>query len=520
MTRSELITKIESTHTWDIIIIGGGASGLGAAVDASSRGYKTLLLEQYDYTIGTSSRSTKLIHGGVRYLEQGNISLVFDALKERGLLLRNAPHLVKNMRFIIPSYAWWQKPFYTLGLKFYDLLSKKLSFGKSESLSKEKTISLLPTLEEKGLRGSIKYHDGQFDDSRLGINLVQTIIENGGTALNYIKVEDFKKENGKINGVYASDMLTGDSYHLKAKVVLNATGVFVNNLIQKDNPSSSKIVKPSQGVHIVVDQKFLKSEHALLIPKTKDGRVLFAVPWHNRVILGTTDLPKESALLEPKATNEEIDFILDTAGRYLTNKPTRKDIKSVFAGLRPLVAPKENSNGKTKEISRNHKIIVSKSNLVTIIGGKWTIYREMGEDSVNELIKVGNLPNKTSVTENLRIHGFKEVNDFNNPMYCYGSDAKAMKSLVLKDPSLNDWVSEQLSIKKIQIVWAVRNEYAINIDDVLSRRTRALLLDAKESVKIAPYVANIMALELGYDKQWENEQVEKYIKLATNYMIN
>jgi len=518
-TRKELLLDIQSEKEWDVVIIGGGASGLGAAVESATRGYKTLLLEQYDFTIGTSSRSTKLVHGGVRYLAQGDIALVFEALKERGLLLKNAPHLVKNTSFLIPSYQWWYKPFYTIGLTLYDLLSGRLRFGKSIPCSREKTIKRMPTLQKKNLRGSILYHDGQFDDSRLGINLVQTMIENGGTAINYMKVKELLKDNGSIAGVVVEDGETGEIHQIKTKIVLNATGVFVDSIIQKDNPKARNIVKPSQGVHLVVDGSFLQSDYALMIPKTKDGRVLFAVPWHDKVILGTTDVPKEEALIEPKATKEEVDFILETAGRYLEKKPTRKDVKSVFAGLRPLAAPKDDDE-KTKEISRKHKIITSVSGLISIIGGKWTTYREMGEDVVDKLAIQGKLPSKKSVTEELHIHGYKEDVDFNNPLYFYGTDAKEIEKLINKNPGLGEWLSEDLGIKKAQIVWAVQNEYARKVEDFLARRTRVLFLDAKESIRIAPKVAEVMAKELKYDNNWVTQQVKDFTKLASGYLLN
>lgn len=520
MKRKELVNKLKATNEWDVIVIGGGATGLGAALEAVTRGYKTLLLEQCDYTIGTSSRSTKLVHGGVRYLAQGDIRLVLEALRERGLLLKNAPHLVSNMSFLIPSYTWWYKPFYTIGLTIYDLLSGKYRFGKSVPYSKEKTLKKIPTLITKKLRGGILYHDGQFDDARLGINLMQSIVDNGGTALNYFKVENLLKENDKICGVIAKDGETGESYHIKGKVVLNATGVFVDNIIQKDNPKAAKIVKPSQGVHLVVDKKFLQSNHALMIPKTKDGRVLFAVPWHDKVIIGTTDVPKEDAVIEPRATKEEIDFILETAGRYLSTKPTRADVKSVFAGLRPLAAPKNGANGKTKEISRKHKIITSDSGLVSIIGGKWTTYREMGEDAIDKLVEMAMLEKKESITEDFKIHGFKENVDFSNSLYFYGSDVEGIKDLIVENSELDDWISKDLKIIKAQVVWAVRKEHARKIEDVLARRTRTLFLDAKESIRIAPEVARLMAIELGYDKSWETEQIKDYIELAKGYLIS
>lgn len=520
-TREQLISKIQSEkNDWDIVIVGGGATGLGAALEAATRGYKTLLLEQSDFTKGTSSRSTKLVHGGVRYLAQGDVFLVLEALRERGILFKNAPHLVKNISFLIPSYTWWYKPFYTIGLTIYDLLAKGFRFGKSVPYSRDETIEKIPVVKKKNLRGSIKYHDGQFDDARLGINLAQTIIENDGVALNYMKVENFIKENQKICGVIARDQETGKEYALKAKVVLNSTGVFVDKLIQKDNPKARNIVKPSQGVHLVLDKKFLQSDYALMIPKTRDGRVLFAVPWHNKVIVGTTDIPTDGADIEPKATDDEVNFILETAGRYLESKPTRADVKSVFAGLRPLAAPKKDPDGKTKEISRKHKIVVSKSNLVSIIGGKWTTYREMGENVVNKLAVIANLPKIKSSTKDLHIHGYMLDVDYSNYLCFYGLDMKEIEKLIVLNPVLRDWVSEDLKINKAQVVWAVKNEYARNIEDVLARRTRALFLDAKESIRMAPTVAKIMANELGYDNGWEVNQVKTFTELAQGYLLN
>ncbi|MEN8156803.1 MAG: glycerol-3-phosphate dehydrogenase/oxidase [Bacteroidota bacterium] len=519
MNRDELLKNIRSDNTWDIIVIGGGATGLGAALEAVTRGYKTVLLEQHDFTIGTSSRSTKLVHGGVRYLAQGDILLVLEALKERGLLLRNAPHLVKNQTFLIPAYTWWDKALYTIGLSLYNFLAGKLSFGWSIPYSRKNTIDKMPAINKHRLKGGILYHDGQFDDSRLGINLVQTITERGGTALNYVGVEGFLKDDVKITGVVAKDEETGEEFRIKAKAVLNATGVFTDHIIQKDNPEAKNIVRPSQGVHIVIDKKFLQSDFALMIPKTEDGRVLFAVPWHNRVILGTTDVPKERSSIEPCATDDEIDFILETAGRYLEQKPTRDDIKSVFAGLRPLAAPKKGADGKTKEISRKHKIITAKSGLVSVIGGKWTTYREMGEDAVDKLCAVAKLSSGKSVTENLHIHGYKTDVDYQDPLYYYGSDLDEIEKLIKAKPELGAWLSDELKINRAQIVWAVKSEFARNIEDGLSRRTRALILDAKESIRMAPEVADIMADELGYDEKWKREQVQKFNELVKSYVL-
>ncbi|WP_317238987.1 glycerol-3-phosphate dehydrogenase/oxidase [Hymenobacter sp. 5516J-16] len=403
--REHLIRQLTAQPLWDLLIIGGGATGLGIALDGASRGYKTLLLEQVDYAKGTSSRSTKLVHGGVRYLAQGDVGLVREALYERGLLLKNAPHLVKNQNFIIPNYSWWGGPFYTIGLKMYDLLAGELSLGASRHLSKNETLLRLGNLKAVGLRGGVLYHDGQFDDARLAVNLAQTAIEQGAVLLNYCGVQGLLKDaHGQIIGVQATDHETGTTYALRAKTVVNATGVFVDDIRQMDQPGGRKLVRPSQGVHIVVDNSFLPGNDALMIPKTEDGRVLFAVPWHGRVVLGTTDTPLHEHSLEPQALEEEIDFILRTTAQYLTRAPQRSDALSIFAGLRPLAAPQSGSE-KTKEISRSHKILVSPAGLLTITGGKWTTYRRMAQDTVDKVIALGKLGPAPSQTAHLALHG-------------------------------------------------------------------------------------------------------------------
>jgi glycerol-3-phosphate dehydrogenase len=516
--RENVLSKLDSQEVWDVIIIGGGASGLGTAIESVTRGYKTLLLEQHDFTKGTSSRSTKLVHGGVRYLSQGNIPLVFEALRERGFLKKNAPHLVSNLSFLIPSYSWWSIPFYTIGLTVYDLLAWRLSFGRSKPQTRSKTIAHIPTINKTNLKGSVLYHDGQFDDSRLGINMAQTILEKGGVALNYMKVTSFQKTEKKINAIICKDQETGKEYTIHGNTVVNATGVFVNSILQKDNPNTKDVVTVSQGVHLVIDREFLPSSYGLMIPKTKDGRVLFAVPWHNKVILGTTDIEKEVSSLEPEATDEEIDFILETAGRFLSKKPTRKDVKSVFAGLRPLAAPQD-ENESTKEISRGHKIHTSRSGLITIIGGKWTTYRQMGEDVIDTMEREKSIQKTHSKTESLRLYGYQENVNFSDPLYFYGSDTKKINALIKSDNSLKEWISEELKINKAQVIWAFRHEMARTVEDVLARRTRALFLNAKESIRIAPKVAEILAQEYKYDTDWEIQQVELFNNVAEKYLL-
>ena len=519
MERPGAVRRLEEQDVpWDVIVIGGGASGLGAALEAASRGYQTLLLEQDDFAKGTSSRSTKLVHGGVRYLAQGNISLVLEALRERGRLKRNAAHLVKDQSFVIPCYDWWCVPFYTIGLTLYDLMAGKLSIGRSVPLSLKKTIQSLPAIKTKGLRGGVRYYDCQFDDARLAVNLCQTLFEQGGLALNYMKVTDLTIEEGNVTGVVAEDMENGQVYELQAKVVINATGVFVDEILKMEDPDARDVIKPSQGIHLVLDKEFFKGEEALMIPKTSDGRVLFAIPWHNRVVIGTTDVEKQVAELEPHADEVEVAYILETAHRYLAVPPGKKDVRSVFTGLRPLAAP-SGEGKKTKEISRGHKILISHAGLITLTGGKWTTYRKMGEDVVDRAAVRANLDKRKSVTRNLKIHGHMDHVDLNNPLYWYGTDLELISKMIKKDPTMGEVLSEELHLLKAQIIWAVRVEMARTLEDSLSRRTRALQLDAQECIQVAPRVAEIMAEELGYNKNWEKKQVQAFITLAHNYLL-
>ena len=515
--RSAAINRLaDDSVQWDLLVIGGGATGLGIALDASVRGYKTLLVEGADFAKGTSSRSTKLVHGGVRYLAQGNVQLVREASIERGLLCQNAPHLVRNQTFIIPVYNKWDRIKYTIGLKVYDWIAGRLSLGRSVFISRHETLQALPGIRQRGLLGGVLYHDGQFDDSRLAINLVQTIIEQDGCAVNYMKVTGLLKNAGKVEGAIVQDQETGNSYKVKAKAVVNATGVWVDDILEMDNAAAPKSICVSQGVHLVLDKKFLPSEHALMIPETSDGRVLFAVPWHNKLVVGTTDTPVDAASLEPKALEKEINFILETAGAYLLKKPNRSDVLSVFAGLRPLAAPKQGEQ-KTKEISRSHKIIVSPSNLFTILGGKWTTFRRMGEEMVDRVENHLLWDHKESRTAHMPVHGYTSEVDWKDPFYFYGSDAAfIMQSM---NGSAGQWISESLKIHKMQVKWAVKHEMARTVEDVLSRRTRALLLDAEESIRICREVATIMAPLLNKGDDWILEQVKAYTRLAHQYIL-
>jgi glycerol-3-phosphate dehydrogenase len=520
MTREEMIGRLDG-GTWDIIVIGGGATGLGIAVDAQTRGYRTLLLEQWDFAKGTSSRSTKLVHGGVRYLKQGNVSLVLEALRERGLLCRNAPHLVHDLAFVVPRYRWWEGPFYGIGFKLYDRLAGKLNIAPSRQLNREETIARIPNVEKENLIGGAMYHDAQFDDARLALVLARTAADHGAVLINYMPVTALTKQNGTISGVVASDQETGRSFELRARVVINATGVFADDVRRMDDGGADRMITTSQGVHLVLDRSFQPSDTAIMVPKTDDGRVLFVIPWHDRVLVGTTDTPMERAEIEPRARKQEIEFILRNAARYLAHDPSEADVLSVFAGLRPLVR----SNGarnETKSVSREHTVMVSDSGLVTIIGGKWTTYRKMAQDTVDDAIAVGALPERACITETLRLHGWMRRDDARLPqgghMQMYGSDAAAVHAFIAEDPARSELLQARLPYCCGQVVWAARHEMARTVEDILARRTRSLLLDARASIEAAPRAASLLAAELHRDQAWIASQVTEYTALARGYL--
>jgi glycerol-3-phosphate dehydrogenase len=501
---------------WDMVVIGGGATGLGCALDAASRGYKTLLVEQHDFAKGTSSRSTKLVHGGVRYLQQGNIALVLEALHERGLLMHNAPHLVQNQSFIVPNYEWWDGPFYGVGLKVYDLLAGRLGLGASKWLSKEETLKRIPTLEPDRLRGGVIYHDGQFDDARLAVNLAQSIADAGGVPVNYMKVTGLTYTGKMIDGVQLEDTLDGSQRHVRARVVINATGIFTDDILKMDQPTATPMITHSQGIHLVLDQRFLKGTTAIMVPQTEDGRVLFAVPWHDRALVGTTDTKVTAASLEPRPLEAEIDYILKHAAQYMLEDPSREDILCMFAGIRPLVGSGEGK--KTAAISRDHHLEVSQSGLVTITGGKWTTYRKMAEDAVNQASLIAGLPESDCRTRTLRIHGWLKNLDPQDPLCAYGSDTVFIRRIIDADPQMGAKLHDRLPYIKAEVVWAVRNEMALTVEDVLSRRTRSLILDAGPSMAIAEETARLMARELGQDAQWQERQVSEFKRLAAGYL--
>jgi len=517
MKRHTMIAELEAVMDWDIVIIGGGATGLGVAVDAASRGYKTLLVEKDDFAKGTSSRSTKLVHGGVRYLAQGNIKLVREALKERGLLLKNAAHVCSTCSFVIPAYKWWEKWYYGVGLKMYDFMSGPLSLGNTAILSSQQTTEQLPGIQQNKLKGGVLYTDGQFDDARLAINLAQTAAEQGATLLNYCWVESLEKTSGKLTSVVLTDTITRKKYQIRSKVFINATGVFTDALMQLDNHQHRAVVTASQGVHLVAASSFFPGSTALMIPKTTDGRVLFAVPWHNKLVIGTTDIPVSRIEAEPTATDQEVQFILNNFNQYSNKQLERKDVKAVFAGLRPLV--KIPGKTKTSLMPRDHTLVISNSGLISITGGKWTTYRKMAKDVVNKAIGIGHLETKNCLTETLPIHGHLDNPDTKDPSSYYGTDLPFIKALEEKEPALKEKLHPSYPYTKGMVVWAVQQEMAMTVEDVLSRRTRLLLLDAGASIAAAPMIAELMAKELDESDEWKQRQIANFINVAAHYQL-
>jgi len=574
VNRDAMLARVAAHRgAWDMLVIGGGATGVGIALDAASRGHDVLLLEAHDFGKGTSSRSTKLAHGGVRYLEQGNIPLVMEALKERGLMRRNAPHLVHDLAFVVPTYDWWETPFYGLGLKLYNLLAGRYGFGPSTVLSREETLARIPTLKLEGLRGGVVYYDGQFDDSRLLVNLAQTAAEQGAVLLNRAPVTELLRDaEGFVRGVVARDVESGAVLRAEARVVINATGAFADGVRRLAEPGVAPLIAPSQGVHLVFDRNFLPGQSAIMVPHTSDGRVLFAIPWHGRTLVGTTDTELDVPTLEPRAQAQEIEFILQTAALYLNRAPTRADVRAVFAGIRPLArsmasagasvgdakaddAGKGRAGSSTASLSRDHVIHIDASGLLTIAGGKWTTYRHMAEDCVDKAALLGQLPERPCRTKELDVHGWVATpateavrpadamrsaataahaggdagrdrggaphDAFgDDPLALYGADAPVLRELQRAHPELAQPLHADLPYTGAEVVWAARHEMARTVEDVLARRTRALFLDARAAMAMAPAVAALLAGELQRDAAWAAAQLRDFRSLARGYLID
>jgi glycerol-3-phosphate dehydrogenase len=529
MQRPQLLQRLAEPKTYDLAIVGGGATGVGVALEAAVRGYSVVLLESHDFAKGTSSRATKLVHGGVRYLAQGNVALVKEALHERANLMNNAPHLAQPLPFVMPSYKWWETPFYGAGLKLYDALGGRIShqagLGDTEFLSASAVQNLLPNIEPEGLKGGVKYWDGQFDDARLALALARSAAEHGALVVNYCAVDGLLHEAGQLVGLTARDVETGQPYRIGARCIVNAAGVWVDALRQQDGQAIGRqvnaMVAPSQGVHVVVDRSFWPCDHALLVPKTEDGRVLFAVPWLGKTILGTTDTPRQDLPREPQAFADEMAFILREAARYLAKPPQRSDVRSVWVGLRPLVKPQEDDGGNTKAISREHTILVSKSGLVTVTGGKWTTYRAMAEDVLSRCWDAGRLPRRAEAARTSTAHlalfaAPPRAAAQANPnwrisaapgLHLYGSEAQAVLALPGAERELGHGLTEAM------VRYAVRYEYARTVEDVLARRSRLLFLDARLAASFADSVSSLIRDEIG-----QNGDPEGFKALAQQYL--
>jgi glycerol-3-phosphate dehydrogenase len=517
--RADLVAQLQADTVYDLAVVGGGATGLGLALDAALRGYRVVLVESDDFAKGTSSRSTKLVHGGVRYLAQGKLDLVREALHERSTLLRNAPHLAQALPFVMPTYAWWEKPFYGIGLKVYDALAGASGLGRTEFLSRQDTLACLPTVQAAGLRGGVKYWDGQFNDAKLALALARSAACQGALLLNRMRAERLRYTEGQVSGLQCTDTLTSQTHEIQARCVVNATGVWVDALREQDG-STQAMVAPSQGVHLVVDKGFWPNPEALMVPKTADGRVLFAVPWLGQVILGTTDTPRDDLAREPLAFEAEIDFILQESARYLKRAPGRHDVKSIWVGLRPLVKPPQSDGDHTKALSREHTVVVSRSGLVTVTGGKWTTYRAMAEDVLQKCVDHARLqargPAQTAHLPLVGAVGTVGVGagpavSLGEPegAHSYGNEQTWLAQL----PGANHWLTPSLS--EAMVRFAARYEYALSVEDVLARRSRLLFLDARLAAQTAPAVGDILHSETGLDPD-----VQGFLKLAAQYRLD
>ncbi len=525
-SRDSLMAAVRARdRPWDVLVIGGGSTGAGAALEAATRGHDTLLLERGDFGQGTSSRSTKLVHGGVRYLQQGRLGLVFQALRERSRLLRNAPHVVHSRPFLVPAYRWWERPFYGIGLKLYDLLSGPHNLESSTLLSGPSAADRIPNLERRALRGGVLYHDGQFDDARLVVTLLRSLLDAGGTPLNYVGVRDLLheerdgEEGRRVAGVVARDREAGEEMTLRARSVINATGPYADTVRRFEDPDVERLVRPSRGTHLVFDRDVLGGGTALMVPRTRDDRVIFAIPWHHRVLVGTTDVPVDEIPARPRPESREVRYLLEHLERYLREPPSAGDIRSVFAGIRPLAtAGGDEDVGDTAELSRDHRIVVSASGLISVVGGKWTTYREMGEDTIDRAAEVAGLPDAESVTRELRLHGADGRPRAGSPWGVYGSEADDVRSLAEGEPGMGKTLHPRLPFRAAQVAWAARHELARTVEDVLARRTPALFLDARAAAEAAPRTARILARELDRPEDWVREQVARFRELARGYL--
>ena len=516
---------------FDVLVIGGGATGTGVALDAVSRGLKTALVERDDFSAGSSSRSTKLVHGGVRYLEQAvkgldrtQFNLVRDALKERAVLLSNAPHLAHPLPILTPLYNWFQIPYMMIGLKLYDALAGRANLKSSRFVGREEALRRFPMLKKEGLRGAVLYYDGQFDDARMNVSLALTAAHEGAAVANHLEVTKLLKDGGRVAGASVRDTLSGETWDVRAKVVVNATGPFTDAIRHLDDEDAPPMLTASSGVHIVLDGHFSPPGTGLLIPQTDDGRVLFLLPWLGYTLFGTTDHP---AAIEPnpQPSEDDIDYLLSYLGRYFDVPATRDDILATWSGLRPLVSDPKAAD--TAKVSRDHVVNTSSSGLVTVAGGKWTTYRKMALDTVDEVLKVGHLQAGPSRTEQLKLVGAEAFRPAGAATLAeqFGLDAdvaeylnraygdRAVKVAELAETYPGRLVPGQPQLEA-EVIYSATYEGADTAVDFLARRTRLAFLDQGAALAALPQVIELLGKTLSWDearKQREQQEAETYL---------
>lgn len=531
MNRASQLEQLRQDQLFDLLVVGGGATGCGIALDAASRGLRVALVEQNDFAEGTSSRSTKLVHGGVRYLELAvknldrvQYNLVRDGLRERGLLLHNAPHLAHRLPLVTPLYSWWQIPYIFAGLKLYDLLAGKAGIGHSRLLGRKQALARFPMLKAKGLKAGVLYYDGQFNDARTALALAMTAAEQGATVVSHLEVRGLRKENGQVCGAELVDRLSGDSFSIRARGVISATGPFADQLRKLDDPAAPPLLKVSSGIHIVLDQRFAPPDTGLMIPSTEDGRVLFVLPWEGHALVGTTDEAAEVSE-HPRPQAEEIAYLLRHLGKYFDLQVGEADVKTVWSGLRPLVFAADAGN--TARLARDHFLQTSPSGLLTITGGKWTTYREMAEDAVDLAIRQFALAPQhgcqTATIPLVGAAGFDPAGDrslaerFTLPAAtarhlhrAYGDRAAAVAELA--GAGGNRLLVAGHPYLEAEVTYAARHEAAGRAIDVLARRLPLALLDRQAALDALPRVIDLLAPELGWDAQRCREE-EKLARL-------
>lgn len=515
MNRPHAVRRL-AEEEFDVLITGGGATGTGCALDAQVRGFKTALIEQEDFAAGASSRSTKLIHGGVRYLEKAardidfsQVKFVREALLERAVMIRNAPYLAGHLPLVIPVYSSFDKLYYAVGLNIYDLLAGRHNLAPSRRLDRTETLALLPSLRNDArLKGGILYWDGQFDDARYAVMLARTAADNGAAVANHVRLLDFEKNAGVLVAALVRDELTGREFRIRAKAFINATGAFADHVRSLARPQARPRLKPTKGIHIVLPREVIPGATALLIPKTDDGRVIFAIPWHEAVLVGTTDSESDTVANAPPVLDEEIMYLLDHLNRYLARPLAPQDVRASFAGLRPLL----DAGGveDTKFLSRGHDVEIDGSGLISVLGGKWTTYRLMAKDAIDVLALRLGAGSPECTTEEVPLYGavagetgeavrqLRSRTGWNDDVCrhlytSYGAAADGIVNIAHERPSLAVPLVQGYPYLAAEVVYVAREEMACTPDDVLSRRLRLATVSSEAARQALPVVEALLA---------------------------